>query len=236
MTQLAQPAAGTNHAMSIITPAIIMSSAESPPPVVDLQRIQRLRKLVLWGMFGLALPPALFVGSYWWPNAKTLHKAIEWAGIVLIFISIFGRTWCTLYIGGRKKRELVTLGPYSVCRNPLYAFTMLGAFGIGAQSGSIILASAVAVAIFAVFRSVVMREEAFLAGAFDVEFARYADQVPRFLPHFSRWKDAKDLTVSPPLVVRTFLDATLFLLAIPAAEILEELQNHGTIPVLLRLP
>ena len=206
-------------------------------PAIDLQKIQHWRKHILSALFGLTLvPAALFVGSYWWPRAKPLHKTIEWIGIILIFVCIFGRTWCSLYIGGRKKRELVTLGPYSLCRNPLYAFTVLGALGIGAQSGSMTLASAVAMATFAVFHTVVKREEAFLAQAFGPAFDRYAEQVPRFLPRFSAWKDASNMIVNPPLIARTFLDATLFLLAIPAAALLEELQKQGTLPVLLRLP
>ena len=42
----------------------------------------------------------------------------------MILICILGRTWATLYIGGQKQRELVTKGPYSVVRNPLYLFTL----------------------------------------------------------------------------------------------------------------
>ena len=147
-------------------------------PAIDLQKIQHWRKHILWALFGLTLvPAALFVGSYWWPRAKPLHKTIEWIGIILIFVCIFGRTWCSLYIGGRKKRELVTLGPYSLCRNPLYAFTVLGALGIGAQSGSMTLASAVGMATFAVFHTVVKREEAFLAQAFGPALCRASSAV-----------------------------------------------------------
>ena len=48
-------------------------------------------------------------------------------------------TWSSLYIAGRKGRELVTVGPYSTCRNPLYFFSIVGAAGMGAQSGSLTL-------------------------------------------------------------------------------------------------
>lgn len=214
----------------------MLPMAPTRRPADDLQKVQRHRKRVLWGLFGLVLLPTLSIGSAWWPTVKVLYKTIEWIGIVLIFVCIFGRTWCTLYIGGRKKCELVTLGPYSVCRNPLYAFTVLGAFGIGAQSGSLVFAAAMALAALAVFRNVVRHEEAFLAEAFGADFVRYAAQVPSFLPRLAGWKDASELTVSPPLILRTFLDATLFLLAIPASEVVEQLQRQGFLPVWLRLP
>ena len=36
---------------------------------------------------------------------------IEWIGIVAIVVCILGRTWCSLYIGGRKIEQFVTEGP-----------------------------------------------------------------------------------------------------------------------------
>lgn len=68
-------------------------------------------KRVLRNALILALPAALFIGSIWPARTTLHHKAIEWIGVVLIFICIFGRSWCSLYIGGRKKTELVTRGP-----------------------------------------------------------------------------------------------------------------------------
>lgn len=203
---------------------------------VDLIRIQRRRKYLLASLIGLLVIATACISDAWWPASKGMHKAIEWTGIALILVCIAGRTWCTLYIGARKKRELVTIGPYSVCRNPLYAFTIVGAFGAGAQYGSLVIASAAAFATYAIFLAVVRHEEAFLADNFGPEFARYVASVPRLVPNFSRWNDVPELNVSPQLIVRTVLDASLFLLAIPASEIVELLQRQGVLLVLFRLP
>src|SRR5579871_4908400 len=35
------------------------------------------------------------------------------------------RLWATLYLGGRKGRAVISEGPYSMCRNPLYIGTFL---------------------------------------------------------------------------------------------------------------
>src|SRR5690242_6764250 len=141
-----------------------------PPPIgpaagIDLQELQRKRKQVL--ALGIAFWALLllFTQSRWSSTAPHLHTLIERVGLLLILVCIMGLTWCTLYIGGHKKRELVTSGPYSVVRNPLYVFTTMGAAGIGAQSGSALLTILFAAGSLAVFYVVARREEAFLAAA-----------------------------------------------------------------------
>jgi len=206
------------------------------PIPIDLRKIQHTRKALLLGVVVVALIPVLFIESYWRLHARLLCELIEGFGVAVIIASIFGRTWSTLYIGGRKKRELVTVGPYSLVRNPLYVATVAGAVGIGAQSGSLLVAALAGLIIFAVFWSVVRREEAFLRAAFPVEFAAYAKNVPRFWPRLSGWRNVERLEINPYRVGRTFLQACLFLAAIPAADIVEELQLNGWIPIYLRLP
>ena len=212
------------------------ASPITPTADMDLQGLQRKRKqvLALGGAFWLLL--LLFTQSRWRTAAPHLQALIESAGLVLILVCIVGRTWCTLYIGGLKKRELVTAGPYSVVRNPLYLFTSIGTAGIGAQTGSALVAILFAAGAVAVFQVVARREEAFLAAAFPADFAAYAARVPRFWPRPSQWQEADELRVKPHLVRRTFLEACLFLLAVPVAHLLAWLQQLGQFPVLLNLP
>jgi protein-S-isoprenylcysteine O-methyltransferase Ste14 len=207
-----------------------------PPADIDLQALQRKRKLVLMlgGVAWVLL--MLFTQSRWRTGAPHLYLAIAGTGLVLILVSILGRTWCTLYIGGLKKRELVTAGPYSLVRNPLYVFSAMGAAGIGAQTGSALLALLFAAGALAVFQVVARHEETFLAATFPADFAAYAARVPRFWPRLSQWREADELRVKPRLVRRTFLEACLFLLALPAAQLVTSLQQLGLLPVLLDLP
>lgn len=52
-------------------------------------------------------------------------------GLVLVGAATVGRLWCALYISGYKSAELITAGPYSMSRHPLYFFSLLGFAGIG---------------------------------------------------------------------------------------------------------
>jgi protein-S-isoprenylcysteine O-methyltransferase Ste14 len=200
-----------------------------------LQHVQRARKSVLRVAFVLCACVLLFTDSAWRTRDPAAFELISLAGIVLILGCILGRTWCTLYIGGQKKKQLVTQGPYSVVRNPLYVFTIVGAAGIGAQAGSMVMTALLGVLVAFVFYAVAVREQAFLSETFGAEYATYAKRVPLFFPRFSLWQEAEQLSVNPQLVRRTFRDASLFLLAIPINALIDWLQDGGWLPVLMRL-
>lgn len=201
----------------------------------DLQRLQRRRKKVIRvGIGGLLL--LVLLSRSVLPVDSPAHDGVEAIGLAAIAICIFGRGWCSLYIGGRKKTELVTTGPYSICRNPLYLFSIIGAFGIGAQTGSLVIAVLFAILCWLVFRAVVLREEAHLAARFGVAFTRYKNLVPRFRPTWHRWRDEADLVCRPSLFLTTTRDALWFLMAIPVFEGIKILQDHGWIVPVIHVP
>jgi protein-S-isoprenylcysteine O-methyltransferase Ste14 len=202
---------------------------------LKINKVQTIRKAVLFG--GIVAGTALIaVTTSTHPGGGRTHEFIEWVGIVLIVTCILGRTWTSLYIGGRKIEQLVQNGPYSMCRNPLYFFSVLGAAGVGAQVGTVTLAVLCAVIAWAVFAVVVRQEERLLSDRYGADFAEYRQSVPRFLPSLRLWRDEPSLTIRQPRVLRTFADALLFLLSVPIAELFEALQGAGLLPVLLHLP
>ena len=202
---------------------------------MNISRVQTIRKIVL--LVAIAVAVFLFaVTDTIYPSEHRVHEMIEWAGILLIVVCILGRTWSSLYIAGRKGRELVTNGPYSTCRNPLYFFSIIGAAGMGAQSGSVVIGAICGVIATIVFYVVATQEEKLLIEVHGKAYRNYLAAVPRFLPKPRLWHDSKTLTIQPPRVLMTFADALLFLLAVPIAEASEYLREAGTIPTLLMLP
>lgn len=218
--------------MSSVASAVL----SAPQPAEDrLSAVQRRRKQFAFGSGLLLLLVLLFTESMW-PSETMPHEGLEIIGYGLILLCIAGRTWCSLYIGGRKKKLLVDQGPYALSRNPLYFFSVLGSIGVGLQAGNIVTGAVLGLFVFALFSVVIAQEEGFLKAKFPEAFAAYAATVPRWGPRFSNWHSETELTVQPRMVLITFRDALSFLVAIPLLEGVEMLQAAGWLPVLLRLP
>jgi protein-S-isoprenylcysteine O-methyltransferase Ste14 len=201
----------------------------------DLRRVQRRRKLAIACITLLVLCALPLMQSLARVEMFT-HESVEMGGIVLILVAVLGRAWCTLYIGGRKARDLTDTGPYSISRNPLYLFSFIGATGIGAQTGSLLVALLFGVGAFAIFLPVILREERALETLFGAPFEDYKARVPRFGPRFGAWRDAEILEVRPHLLWRTLRDGLVFLMVIPIFELIDRLQVGGLIDPLIYLP
>lgn len=200
----------------------------------DLQRIQRIRKWVL-GLALLAVVTLAVFTTTWWGDGR-VHETLEEIGLGAVVVSIVGRAWCSLYIGGRKKAEIVSTGPYSLSRNPLYLFSYAGAFGVGAQTGSLTLALLFVAVAMAVFHFTIAREEAWLSAQFGAVYDAYRARTPRLGPDFSKWRDEEELRIRPQFFLTTLRDGLVFLLAVPIFELVEWAQVSGWLPVLVRLP
>ena len=191
----------------------------TPAADMDLQRLQRKRKQVL--TLGVAVWLLLLLFS----RVALAHRARR-TSIAAIEMRRLGadpglHPRAHLVHALHRRPQEARAGH----RRPLLAWCAtrsmssrsFGAAGIGAQTGSVLVALLFAAGSLAVFQVVARREEAFLAATFPADFAAYAARVPRFWPRLSQWREADELRVKPRLVRRTFLDACLFLLAVPAA-------------------
>ena len=196
---------------------------------------ERMRKRASWMLASVCIA-AIAVSRSYWPLHDVVHEAIEEAGALFIGACIFGRLFCTLYIGGRKNAKLVTDGPYSVVRNPLYLFSVVGAGGLGLSSGSLSLGLIFAGGYFALLDAAVRGEERRLLKAFGPRYFAYLNDVRRWLPDFSRWRDAAFLSVNLRLAGRRLNEAGGLLIAVPMIEALEQLHEAGMLPVFLILP
>lgn len=203
--------------------------------VSEMGAVQKTRRKVLAAL-ALLLSPLLLVTASLWPDVGMAHEGIETIGQLLIAVCLLGRADSMLYIGGRKSSELVTVGPYSVCRNPLYLFSLAGTLGAGFMYGSVLMGLLFGTVYFLVFDRLIGLEEAHLRSRFPAAFDDYCAHTPRWWPRLSRWQGVDEVSVRPQLIYKTLRDASVFVLMVPLFEGIEWLQNSGVLPVLLRLP
>ncbi len=127
----------------------------------------------------------LIVAPFLWWSMPTPGVLV--AGALVAAFGLVVRAWAAGTI--RKGEELTTTGPYAFTRNPLYVGTLF--IGVGAAiAGGQWTWPAVFIVFFAALYPFAMRVEARrLEGTFPDRYARYAREVPGFVPRLTPYRD-----------------------------------------------
>jgi protein-S-isoprenylcysteine O-methyltransferase Ste14 len=192
---------------------------------------QSIRIVALRGFLLLAFPLIVFTRSQWL-DSHMIFDLLEITGVFLIIFGVLGRFWSILYIGGRKNREIMQVGPYSICRHPLYLFSTIATLGFGLMLGSVVLTLFLGLGVFAILNMTASREEAFLRAEFGAAYDAYAARVPRILPRPSLFHTPPEHTFNAEVLRRNGRDALVFLCLIPTAELMEYLHEAYTLPAI----
>jgi protein-S-isoprenylcysteine O-methyltransferase Ste14 len=152
-----------------------------------------------------AIALMLFTRQYW-SYESALHETFDALGYVLIVFCGMGRLYTTAFLGGIKNEVLVTHGPFSVVRNPLYVFSWLGFTGFAIFSNNLWVMLLVPVGFYFLYLFLVKREEVFLQEKFGQAYDDYRARVPRFIPDFSNFNQPDAITISPRFYLRGLLD------------------------------
>ncbi len=132
--------------------------------------------------------PRLQIGSW----GSLGFEAVGW---LLFLLGALTRWWATLFIGGKKGNELISAGPYSMTRNPLYFGTFLMLMSIPTFIQSVTLALTCAVVSIFYLAVTVPREERRLLKSYGEAFADYRKRVPRFFPRFSLYQPCESINI-----------------------------------------
>jgi len=141
-----------------------------------------------------------------------------------------------MYISGNKRLELVTEGPYSIVRHPLYVFSLIGAFGIGLASENVLILVLIIAFYLFYYPFTILAEEKKMTKKFGVSYIEYMKRTPRFIPKISLYKEPQLFEVKAVSFVRNFADGMWFIWIFMLLHFIEMLQESGYLPVLLRVP
>ena len=189
---------------------------------------QRIRINVFRVLATALFPPTLFIKPYF--DETAFCGFLEQTGMMLIIACVLGRCWAILYIGGNKNARLVTMGPYSLCRNPLYLFSIMGVVGFGFMIQSLVYAVVLTSITFLTLLQAASKEEAYLSDKFVEDYVAYKNSTPRFMPvNFRTFQTEPNVNVNVRALRRCFWDAAIFILAIPALELVEWLHEVNAV-------
>ena len=161
---------------------------------------------------------------------------IDFAGLACVIVCAFGRVWSSIYISGHKTSTLVEFGPYSVTRNPLYLFSLIGIAGIGLASGSLLILALFTLSFGLYYPSIIRWEEARMKALHGPAFQSYMERVPRFLPNIFLYSEPDTCMVKTKQMGRALLDASYFIWIYGAVQLIQKLHEARILPVLFNIP
>ncbi|HEX5470417.1 MAG TPA: isoprenylcysteine carboxylmethyltransferase family protein [Lacipirellulaceae bacterium] len=186
-------------------------------------------KLLFWPVIVFALvSQSVYVDGEFWDTT------LEVVSFLILLVAAMGRVWVSAYISGRKNAELVTDGPYSMTRNPLYFFSFLGYIGAGLAFEKVTVAIAFGLLFFVTHWSTIRAEEKKLRSKFGDKFEQYTRQVPRFFPRPRKIALPDVVTFRPLVFNRAVLDCGLIMSVFILAHLIEYGQNAHVLPILIK--
>lgn len=196
--------------------------------------VEKKRK-ILSQLFVIALGILILFSRSHWERSGLVAEILFVIGLFLIGVATVGRLWCSLYICGYKTNELITVGPYSVCRNPLYFFSFLGGIGVGLATETLTVALIILAAFLLYYPFMIRSEEKKLRSVHGEDFERYADKTPRFWPSIAGFYEPEEYIIKPRRFRKRAFDALWFVWFAGILELIEALHDYDVIPTVFKL-
>jgi protein-S-isoprenylcysteine O-methyltransferase Ste14 len=194
------------------------------------------QRIVISRIFGVLVVLLAIFTMHSFSDDSLIDILSEALGLFLLTVCSVGRLWALLYVSGRKKLELITEGPYSMVRHPLYVFSLIGAIGIGIASENILILAAMVIFYLLYYPLTILVEEKKLTNKFGQAYLDYIKRTPRFLPKPSLYKRDEQYQVNVDIFVKSLAGGMWFIWIFILLNFIEALQHTGHIPVFLKVP
>ena len=195
-------------------------------------------RILISKIFGVSLILIFLFSEHIWAHksyAGWLNLILQSTGLVLITICVLGRIWSAIYLCGNKTFTLITQGPYSMVRNPLYFFTFLGVIGVGLTAGSLTGLVLMLLMFGIYYLPTILDEEKTLERFHKEDLDAYFARVPRLIPNFSLLSEPELYEINTYGVRKTFLDVVWFFWVYIILVIIENLHVFGVLPAVFKI-
>jgi len=193
-------------------------------------------RIIASRIFGLVILLLILFTGHSFAQRTIIDISFELSGLFLLSICSMGRLWSLMYVSGNKRRELVTEGPYSMVRHPLYVFSLIGAIGIGLASENVLVLGLIIVFYLLYYPFTILAEERKMTNKFGDAYREYMNNTPRFIPKLSLYKEPELYEVKTASFVRNFVDGMWFIWLFILLHFTEMLQESGYLPVFFKIP
>ena len=197
--------------------------------------IERWRKRATTAVTIFWLLAASVIDSRWGEDSPT-GLTLLMLGYALTGVGVIGRVWCLSYIAGHKTADLVTAGPYSLCRNPLYFFSLVGAVGVGLGSSTVTFPLLVMVGFATYYPAMLKAEANTLAGVHGDAYQAYRQTTPALLPSLKHFHESDEQLINSRAFRRGLFDTFWFFAAFALMHVFAELHHSGRLPAWYVLP
>lgn len=195
-------------------------------------------RILISKIFGISLVVIFLFSEHLWAHkfyAEWLNLLFRTIGLILITLCVLGRLWSALYLCGNKTFTLITQGPYSMVRNPLYFFSFLGILGIGITAGSIVGLLLMIFMFVSYYLPTIIDEEKTLERFHKDDLKDYMAKVPRLIPNFSLLSEPDLYSIKPLDFRKTFSDVMWFFWVYQILIIIENLHTFNVLPAIFKI-
>jgi protein-S-isoprenylcysteine O-methyltransferase Ste14 len=176
----------------------------------------------------------LVSGSYW-PGDGLVSTVAFSVGVLMVAFGFAGRLWVSTYQAGHKNKVLITVGPYSLCRNPMYLSNLLGGLGACLTTGTITVPILFVLAASLHYRRVIPDEEARLRRHHGAAFDAYHARTPLIIPAFKRFTQPEEYLVRTRELSTRIPLALWPIVAVAIIHMVAALHQQGLLPELFRI-
>ena len=170
------------------------------------------------------------------PPDSWLNLAVDALAWVAFVAGAALRFWATLYVGGKKSVFVVSDGPYSICRHPLYLGSILLVLSGVLFLKSLLCAAALVLVGLAYFQFTAPAEEDDLVARLGAPYKQYRERVNRLWPSFRNFHTPPRIVVDVQALYNEWARASRWLWLPMLSLLVAHLRGVAWWPHLFRLP